>query len=329
MASPNGVFTELVTTTFRKHQKEIKDNVSKNNALLRRIMRNGMKRREDGGLSIVEMLDYANNSTYQRYSGYDVLNISASEVISAAEYQWRQIAINVVASGLELRTNSGQSRIVNLAKARLTNAVRTFKNNFSADVYGDGSLPNQIGGLQVLVADSGGGTVGGIDSSTWAFWRNIVQSAANPIQGGGAVTPSATTIESQLFLPLWMALTRGDDQPDLIVCDNAYFSFYEQSQVSLKRYTIDSGDGAGKLDGGATSLKYKGADVIFDGGSGIPANHAYFLNTDYIKLVVHKDADMDIMEEMKPFNQDAVVIPILWMGNMTVSNRSLQGVVKA
>ena len=28
MASPNSVFTELVTTTLRKHSKDIKDNVS-------------------------------------------------------------------------------------------------------------------------------------------------------------------------------------------------------------------------------------------------------------------------------------------------------------
>jgi hypothetical protein len=28
-------------------------------------------------------------------------------------------------------------------------------------------------------------------------------------------------------------------------------------------------------------------------------------------------------------NQDAQVLPIIWQGNMTVSNRSLQGVMKA
>ncbi len=327
MASPNAIFTELVTTTFRKHRKEIKDNVSKNNALLARMEAKGMWRREDGGLSIVTPLDYANNSTYQRYSGYDVLNVSASDVISAAEYQWRQIAINVVASGLELRTNSGESRIINLAKSRMKNATRTFKNNFSADVYGDGSLPNQIGGLQLLVSDTGGGTVGGIDSGTWTFWRNIVQSAAAPIQGGGGITPGLTTMES-LMLPLWLQLVRGDDAPDLVVSDNNYFTFYEQSQTSLKRYTNDGG-GAGKASGGFVSLKYKNADVVFDGGSGIPLNHMYFLNTDYLEGVVHKDADLAIMDEMKPFNQDAAVIPILWMGNLTVSNRSLQGVLKA
>jgi len=185
MASPNAVFTELVSTTFRKHSKEIKDNISNNNALLRRIYDNGGYRKEDGGLTIVTPLDYAANNTYQRYSGYDVLNIGASDVISSAEYQWRQIAVNVVASGMELRVNSGGSRIVNLVKARMKNAIRTFKNNFSVDVYSDGTLPNQINGLQALVSDAGTGTVGGIDSSTWTFWKSQVQSAAAPLQGGG------------------------------------------------------------------------------------------------------------------------------------------------
>lgn len=323
MASPNTVFTELVSTTFRKHAKEIKDNVSKNNALLRRVYDKGNVRREDGGLTIVAPLDYAENNTYQRYSGYDVLNVGASDVISAAEYQWRQIAINVVASGLELRTNSGDTRIINLVKARLKNAIRTFKNNFSADIYSDGTLANQVNGLQALVADAGTGTVGGIDSSTWTFWKNKVQSAAAPIQGGGAITPGSTTMES-LMLPLWLALTRGDDQPDLIVMDNNYFTFFEQSQTSIKRYTDST-----KADAGFVALKYKGADVIFDGGSGIPTNHAYFLNTDYLELVVHKDADMTVMDEMKPYNQDAAVVPVLWMGNLVCSNRSLQGVQKA
>jgi len=323
MASPNAVFTELVSTTFRKHSKEIKDNVTKNNALLRRIYDKGQVRKEDGGLTIAQPLDYAENNTYQRYSGYDVLNIGASDVISAAEYQWRQIAINVVASGLELRTNSGDSRIINLVKARLKNAIRTFKNNFSADIYGDGTLANQINGLQALVADAGAGTVGGIDSAVWTFWKNKVQSAAAPLQGGGAIVPSSTTIES-LMLPLWLALTRGDDQPDLIVYSNEYFTFFEQSQLSIKRYTDET-----KANAGFISLKYKGADVIFDGGSGIPAAHGYFLNTDYLELVAHKDADMTVMDEMKPYNQDAAVVPVLWMGNLTCSNRSLQGVLKA
>ena len=188
MASPNAVFTELVSTTFRKHRKEIKDNLSNRNALLKWVKdRGNMSTQEDGGLSIVQPLDYAANNTYQRYSDWDTLNISASDVISSAEFQWRQIALNVVASGRELRVNSGDSRIINLAKARVKNAIRTFNNNFSSDLYSSGALTNQINGLQALVADAGTGTVGGIDSSAWAFWQNTVIDASNL-----SVTPSAT-----------------------------------------------------------------------------------------------------------------------------------------
>lgn len=323
MASPNAVFTELVATTFRNHSREIVDNVSNNNALLRRIVSRGMVDHEDGGLTITQPLDYAQNGTYQRYSGYDILNIGASDVISAAEFQWRQIALNVVASGLELRVNSGRERIITLAKARIKNAMRTFKNNFSSDMYSSGSLPNQVNGLQALLSDTGTGVVGGIDSSVWPFWASTVQSAAAPIGGGAAVTIGPSTIEG-LMLGLYLQTTRGDDKVDLIVSDNNYFSFFEQSQLSIKRYTESK-----EAQAGFISLKYKSADVMFDGGSGIPTNHMYFVNTDFTRLVVHKDADMEVMDELKPYNQDAAVIPVLWMGNLCISNRFRQGVLKA
>lgn len=326
MASPNAIFTELVTTTFRKHGRQFRDNFTNNNAFLKRLLKKGMKRYEDGGLTIVEPLEYAANSTYQRFSGYDVLNVGASEVFTAAEYVWRQIAINIVASGEELRKNSGESRIINLAKSRLRNAMNTFKNNFSFDAYSDGTLSNQIGGLQLIIPDNGLGTVGGIDASQYEFWRPAVNSFAAPIDGSAPVAASAATIE-QMMLKLWLNQVRGDDKPDLLVADNTFFELYEMSQVSIKRYTTN--EGGTDADGGFATLKYKGADVIFDGGSGIPSNHMYFLDTDYLHLVVHREADLDELPEQRPYNQDAAVIPLIWMGNITCSNRRRQGVLIA
>jgi hypothetical protein len=320
MASPNATFTELVTTTFRKHRKEIKDNLSNRNALLKYIMKRGNTRREDGGLTIACPLDYAANGTYQRYSDWDNLNIAQSDVFTSAEYHWRQIAINVVSSGRELRINSGDSRIINLAKGRIKNALRTFNNNFSSDMYSAGTLTNQINGLQAIIADTPTNTVGGIDANSWAFWQNTVLDAS--VAG---VTPSATTIENGLMLPLWLSIDRGpDDCPDLIVMSNDYYAFFEASQTSIKRYT-----GSERANGGFVTLKYKNADVLFDGNSGIPSAHIYMINTNYLELVAHQDADLEIMEEKMSVNQDGVVVPILWMGNITCSNRKQQGVVIA
>ena len=329
MASPGQsslftTFTELVTTTYRNHKKEIADNVSNHNALFRRLTQKGRIRREDGGLSIVANLEYAENGTYTRYSGYDPLNVEASDVLSAAEFPWRQVSVNVAASGLEIRSNSGENRIVNLVKTKIKNAQKSAANGLAQDIYSAGSLSNQINGLQALIADAGTGTVGGIDSSSFSFWQNTVQSAAAPLQGGAGITPSATTMES-LMLPLYLRLTRGADHPDLIVYSEDYYTFFEQSQTSLKRYAPEDDGQAGMV-----AMKYKQADVFHDSSaSGIPSAHGYFINTDYLEVVVHQDADMEIMPELRSINQDAVVIPIIWQGNVAVSNRKLQGVQKA
>lgn len=56
-------FTELASTAYRNHSKEVKDNVSRHNALYRKLTMKGKTRLEDGGISIVHPLDYAQNST--------------------------------------------------------------------------------------------------------------------------------------------------------------------------------------------------------------------------------------------------------------------------
>lgn len=323
MASPGQsslftTFTEVVSTTFRKHKKTLADNISAHNALYNQLTKKDRVELIDGGLSIVCGLEYAANGTYQRYSGYDPLNITGSDVITAAEFPWRQVSVNVTASGLEMRQNSGESGFIKLVKARIKNAQKSFANGLSTDFYSTGLAANQVNGLQALIADAGTGTVGGINSSTFSFWQNSFSSATSVCAGGVA---SATTIES-LFLDAWLKTTRGADKVDLIIPSPNYYTFFEVSQTSLKRYAPDDPGQAGMV-----KMKYKTADVIYDTtASGISTSHAYFINTDYIGLTVHQDANMEIMPELRSVNQDAVVIPVLWQGNLTVSNRALQGV---
>ena len=46
-------------------------------------------------------------------------------------------------------------------------------------------------------------------------------------------------------------------------------------------------------------------------------------------MVTHPDADISVMDKLGTYNQDAVVIPILHMGNLTCAARRYQGVMKA
>lgn len=318
MASPNSTFTEIVTTTLREHPDVISDNVSGNNALYRYIKAKGNIRKIDGGYEIVRPLDYAENSTFQRYSGYDTLNIGASDVLSAAKYDWMQSAIHVTASGRELRMNSGKNQIIDLARARLKNAIRTASNNMSIDIYSDGALTNQMGGLANIITSDGTGTVGGIVSGTYTWWKNQFREIT------GTNTWSKSTIKGEMNA-IWLNLVRGADKPNLIVSSKDFYAAYWESLQDLQRFTSDSGTPTY----GFNALKYLDADVIFDSNSNFlsTAEKMYFLNTDYLELVVHTDANWSQMDDKMSVNQDAEVIPLLWMGNLTCSNRSLQGLL--
>lgn len=83
MASPN--LSEIITTTLRNRSGELADNVSKGNALLMRLKEKGSWKAASGR-TIVQELDYAENGTFMYYSGGEVLNVSSSDVLSAAKH---------------------------------------------------------------------------------------------------------------------------------------------------------------------------------------------------------------------------------------------------
>jgi hypothetical protein len=315
MASPNATFTEMVTSTLRNHSSEVVDNISDNNALLSYLKKKGHIETENGGYEIVKPLEYAENATHMRYSGYDVLDTAASDVLSAAKYDWCQAAIHVTASGRELMLNNGEEAMFKLVKARIKNAMHTASNNLAADLYSDGTASNQINGLGNLIQAAGTGTVGGIVSSTYTFWKNQFSEMA------GTGTWSKSTIKGEMN-KLWYRCVRGTDKPDLIVSSQDIYAAYEEALQDNQRYMSSD-----KASAGFEVLKYKTADVIFDDNANFSttAEVAYFINTDYLYLVQHSEAKWSQDDEKKPVNQHAVVIPMYWMGNLVLTNRALQG----
>lgn len=323
MASPN--LSEIITTTLRNRTGKLADNVTKNTALLARLRQRGNVKPFSGGRTIVQELEYAENGTYARYSGYDLLNITPQDVISAAEYDIKQASVAVTISGLERLQNAAEEQVIDLLESRISNAEKSFVNNLSTDCYSDGTADGskQIGGMQLLVADTPTtGTVGGISRVNFSFWRNITFDATT--DGGAA---ASTTNMGSYMNRVWVQLVRNTDKPDLIVADNTYWRKYLESLQAIQRIT-QSTDGAA----GFSSLKYMTADVVLDGGFGgaAPANHMYFLNTSYIFFRPHRERNVVVEDGdgRVPVNQDAIIKMLFFAGNMTLSNASLQGILK-
>jgi hypothetical protein len=318
MASPNSSFTDIVTTTLQGYSGELADNITNHNALLRQINKKGNKQTATGR-TIVQELEYAENSTVQWYSGAETLDISPTETFTAAEYNYKQLAGNATITGLEQIQNSGKEAVHNLLKSRIRNLEKSLKNTLATALYalGTGSSGKEVGGLQLLVADTPTNTVGGISGSAYTWWKNYVYGF-----GAASVTPSATTIQHAMNLA-WINTVRGSDKVDMIPADSIYYLYYLESLTPNQRFTDDKGAGVG-----FTNLVYQSnVPVIYD--DQCPASHMYFLNTDYVFLRPAKGREFVPLGEKSSVNQDAMVMPVVWAGNMTISNRSLQAVVTA
>ena len=314
----NANYNDIFTTTIENRSKKLADNITKNNALLSRLSAKGKIRPIDGGSKILEELEYGEGDLVW-YGGFDAITYTPKQLFTAAEFGLKLCAVPVAISGEDLLKNSGTEQVIDLFEKRIGNAEKTMRNKLSAALYSDGtgSDGKEIGGLRLLVADDPtSGVVGNINRATGGneFWRNQAKSA----------TVTAENIRSEMDA-MYLACCRGTDKPDLIVADNTLYSLYEQSLMPQQRFTDPK-----LAEAGFTTLKYKGADVIFDGGQGgaCPANHMYFLNTDYIYLRPHKDRNMKaIGGDRMAINQDALYKIIGWAGNMTMSNAALQGVL--
>ena len=317
MASPNSSFTEVITTTLQGYSKQLADNVTSHNALLNHIDKKGNKMPATGR-TIVQELEYAENATAKWYSGYETLDVSPSEIFTAAEFNYKQLNGNVVISGLEQVQNSGKEAVHNLLKSRIKNLEKTLKNTVATALYADGTGTDgkELGGLQSLVADAGAGTVGGINSSTYTWWKNKIYDFS-----GESITASASTIQAAMN-NLWLQCIRGADKPDVVTAGTTYFNFYWSSLQDNQRFTSDDTAQAGFMN-----LMFMSAPVFYD--DQCTATKMYMLNTDYLFLRPAKGREFVPLGEKASVNQDAMVMPVVWAGNMTTSNRSLQGIILA
>ena len=317
MAAPN--LSEITTTTIRNRSRMLADNVSNNNALLYVLKEQGNMKTVDGGETILQEIEYAENATYKRYTGYEVLNISPSEVFTSAEYGWKQVSVAVTMSGLEEMKNSGREKMIDLISSRIKNAEHTMMNGLDEDIFSSGTADGgkQITGLgtQVPAAPSSG-MVGGINRATWDFWRSesVTASTAGSIATEGNLQTRMNAMYS--------SLTRQNDSPNIIVADNAAYDAFLGTLQDQQRFTSTQSNMAKR---GFETIRFRSADVVLAGGKGGNADERtmLFLNTKFLFWRPHKNRNMvPLNADRYATNQDAVVKLIGWGGNLTSSNLS-------
>jgi len=311
MAEPNSI-NQLMATTLNNYHKTLADNVTNSNAVTALLRQGDRVRVIEGGRRIACPLSYA-EETFAWYSGTELLSRAVKETISEAEYDPANAVVSVTLSGPDLAKNRGKERILNLLESKIDNAENTLKNNITKAIYGDGTVAKSFAGLKAFVTDAGTGIVGGIDSTTWPFWKNQFQPI---VRATGLQYPALKAGMNAL----WLKLTRGTEKPDLILVDGEIYATYESGLQENQRYADAN---LGKL--GFETLKYKTAALVYDSAAtGLVGG--YMLNTKYLKFEIYSGRNFEALDVPdQSVDMDATTKHIAFMGGLTLSNRSMQG----
>lgn len=326
MVAPNTEvidYNSLITATLRNTSSEIIDNISKHIPLIYRL-KDKQNIKTDGGTEIVRNIRYRMNSNYSRIRGYQEFAIAPQESYTVVRYDYKQVVIAVPASDEEQYINTGKWKLFDLVERKIQDMREDLMEGLDADCYSDGTADggNQIGGLQLLIADSPSSstTVGGINQSTYSWWRNI--SKAGTADFGSLVSNANVCDRVRAIKHL---CTRNKSTFNLGLIDNNFYDALIGAMESKQRFTSPKG----LIDAGFSAVSYEGVDFINcqEADGALPANHNYFLNDNTLQLVIHKDRNFTPLSGDRTVpTQAAVVKAITFVGNLITTERRTSAV---
>ena len=292
-----------------------------NNALLMYLKKKGNTKPANGGSEILENILFAEAAAGGWYSGSEVLSTSETDVMTSANFAWKQHYALITMNGLEITQNKGKAKMHSLIEGKLASADAKMQNGIGAALFYSNteSAGKAIGGLQHIIADDPTtGTVGGIDASvaTNTWWRNYVFDFSV-----ATLTPGSSTILTALNTS-FLNTNRGTEKVDLVLGGTTYFGYFEGALQANQRF-LDAELGKA----GFEAYRYKTAMVMHD--PNCSATRMYGINTDTVSFRPDPDRNFTQGDKVKPVNQDMFAVPMWWTGNITCRSRRRNFVIIA
>jgi hypothetical protein len=307
----NSNFDAILSTTLQNYRPTLVDNIFTATVLLDHLNSRGRVVMEEGGTSIVEPLVYAVNDTANSYSGYDAIDLTPQDGISAANYNWKQMAASIAISGIEEAQNRGTEAIIKLLNAKIMQAEESIKESLNDMLYANsvGNGGKDFQGLGFIIDASN--TVGGIDPSTNTWWRSYEDN-------------NVAVLSQAQMATAYNTASKGNDTPDMIVTTMTLFEKYESLLTANVRYQDVT-----KANLGFQNLMFKQTPVVFD--VSCPTGAMFFMNSKYLKLTGMNGHWFNTTDFQKGTvaGVDARYALILSFGELTCSNRARQAKLTA
>lgn len=312
---PTAIGTDVVTALARRTILPIiADNVYKSNAVFYRLYA-ANKKVVQGGFQIELPIMYQGMAAGGPYSGFQQLNITPSDTVQNAVFPWAQHYVPISIDGLTQIKMDQPIAIANIIRFQFKQAEMQMSDNLGVGIFSDTvTNPIQVLGLTGAV-DNGtvATTYGGISSSANSWWNSQID--------------SATTASSlSKYQSLFGSATFGGRHPTIIVGTQSCYNFFYNLNTSIQRFpSAPAGQDEQLAAAGFTNLLFNGVPFVVDSHITGTSNNGpvYFLNEDYLYLVVSPRADFSLDDFQTPVDQDVMVAKLLWAGNLCTNNRQV------
>lgn len=311
----------LVSATVAAYSAEVADNFSNHNAVLRYLKKNNVKT-FSGGTSIYQAIRKSGNSNAGSYSGADTFTVAQPDPLESGQFAVAQYVAPLSIDGRTEYLNMGAAQKHDLVEEIVQSSVDSLYNVMNQHIWGDGTgnSGKDLTGFEAMIntAPGSSGVYGGLDGATQTYWKNQVYAPA------GAGVTDKTNIQLQ-WGKLFNLCSRGSDKPKVIFAETDLYEIFVESLTAIQRITKSDTASAG-----FTEVEFRGVPVVReDTASGITANTAYFLNTDYLFWRPHAKRNFVNLDSVRSANADVTNDALVWMGNLTCSGRRFQGVFTA
>lgn len=333
-------FNALFATSLANYKKTLQDNISSSNAFFHALKENGMWESRDGGAWLAEDLMYELGQ-FDSYDGHDELGDLPTDGLTQVQFEWRQGAVPISYSEKERKMN--KHRLVDLVQTKIKQAEMGFTEGFNKAIL-QGSLSQSSSGSlltpftspvngsqfidplpRIIAFDpTTSASIGNIAQDTNTWWRNRTKTSALT----SASTFSAFLQEAD---NMYNNCSKGPGgAPKLILVDQSTFELWNAAYYDKYRRMAD-------VDGNYPfpNIKFRQARVVWDEYvpdvyTGVTSTatygSAFFINAQFLKVVYESETNFEMTKFQKPPKGDSRLAHILWMGQITCSNRRKLGV---
>lgn len=305
--------TSLIATTMENRDiKDIQDAVFNDLVLINHLQSKNAVRRA-GGASITVPIRNSKNTTAGFYNGFDPIDVTPQDELTAGQYTWKQAAASISVSGREERIqNQGQYAVLDLVQSKIKGAEESLKDKINTGLFAASPAATEIGSLVTSIDATS--TIGQINSTTYSFWQ------ATSTASGSFAAQGLSDMRT-----LWSTLeVKAPAAPtDLILTTTTVYNYYEAALQAQQRYAAMDKTGNASFD----SLMFRSAPVKYDAAA--TSGVMYFLNSKCMELVIHSGTDFIMRDWVPSLNQDAKTALFMVGLELVIKNRRKLGKLTA